>query len=68
MEALDLAAGLGVIRPGVPRGDPERQELGLHGRLTAAEAGGEDGAVVGEEALRVAPAGGGTMQAPHDVG
>ena len=68
MEALDLAAGLGVVGPRVLGGDPEAQQLGLHGpAVVAPGGGGEDGAVVGQEGLWVAAALTGPVQGPHHV-
>ena len=55
VEALDLAAGLGVIGPRVPRRDAQAEQLGLHGAESAAHRRGEDAPVVGQEALRIAP-------------
>ena len=48
MEALDLAAGLGVVRRGVLGDDAEPFEFGLEEDLALARLAAEDGAVVGE--------------------
>lgn len=48
MEAFDLAAGLGVIGPGVLVGHAEGLEEGFHHHFPAPMFGGVDAAVVGE--------------------
>src|SRR5688572_23888982 len=48
VEALDLAAGLGVVGPGVLVVDAESEQLELDGAGAVAALGGEDGAVVGQ--------------------
>jgi hypothetical protein len=51
LEALDLAAGLRVVGPGVVEADPESAEFDLENDCAAAAGrAGEDGAVVGEHA------------------
>ena len=49
MEALDLAAGLGMVGRGVLALDAQELQLGLEKDLATAGVGGEDGAVVGEQ-------------------
>ncbi len=56
MEALDLAAGLGVIGAGVVRLDAEAVELGLEDHAAFAWCAAEDGGVVAEELGRIAVA------------
>ena len=68
VEALDLAAGLGVVRPGVPNAHPEGDELELESDPAAAAGDtGEDGAVVGEHVGGDAPGGGGPAEGVDHV-
>ena len=53
VEALDLAAGLGVIRPGVDVFDPQPVALELE-RATSTPGRGEHRPVVGEQRRRIA--------------
>lgn len=48
VEAFDLAAGLGVVGPGVLDGDAQGQEFEFERGGAVAGLGGEDGVVVGE--------------------
>lgn len=50
VQALDLAAGLGVVGPRVLGRDPQPLELDLQEHLATARGGGEDGAVVAKQA------------------
>lgn len=69
MEAFDLAAGLGVVGPGVDVVDAEFAEQDLQGGASAASGcGGEDGAVVGEQGCGGAPGGEGGGEGVDDVG
>ena len=69
VEALDLAAGLGMVGPRVLGLDAEGEQLlfGGAGHLVVA-LGGEDEPVVGEERRRIAPGLGRFVQYPDDVG
>jgi len=49
VEALDLAAGLRVVRRRVLEDNAQRFQLGLQQNLALARGAGEDGAVVGEQ-------------------
>jgi hypothetical protein len=69
VESFDLAAGLGVVGPGVLGGDPEGQQLGLHGSAVVASGRrGEDRPVVGQERGGISPLLSGSMQGAHDIG
>lgn len=58
MEALDFAAGLWVVGPGVDVVDAQFAEQDLQGGASAAAGcGGEDGAVVGQDGGGGAPPG-----------
>ncbi len=48
VEPLHLAAGLGVVGPGVPVGHAQPGRLVFHGAAAVARPSGEDGAVVGQ--------------------
>src|ERR1044072_4743960 len=52
VQALDLAAGLGVVGPRVLGGDPQPLELDLQEHLAAPRGRGEDSAVVAEQGGR----------------
>lgn len=69
VEAFDFAAGLGVIGAGVVVSDAEFAEDDFQGgAAVAALSGGEDGAVVGEQASGGAPGGDGGQEGVDDVG
>ena len=62
VEALDLAARLGVIGAGVLVVDPQPDELELDGTAAVAALGSEDRPVVGEHRGGIAPGGGAEME------
>ena len=69
VEALDLAAGLGMVGPGVLDRDAEGEQLVLDRPGDAVAAlRGEDEPVVGEERGRIAPGLGRFVQHPDHVG
>jgi hypothetical protein len=69
VEPFDLAAGLGVIGPGVPELHAELEEFCFERDPTGAAVGaGEHGAVVRQHPGRNTPNGGRFAEAGHDVG
>jgi hypothetical protein len=69
VEALDLAAGLRVVGPGVLGADAQGEQFQFQAAgLLVLVVGAEDQAVVGEERFRVAPGGGGFVQGADHVG
>ena len=68
MQALDLAACLRVIWPGVLEDDVKALELVLEQHLAVAVAAHEHSPVVGEQRLRQAVQLGCLLEALHDVG
>ena len=68
VEAFDLPAGLGVVGPGMLRGDGEGLEECFEDDFAASVFGGVDAAVVGEQTGGRAPAGGGVEKDLGDVG
>ena len=68
MEALDLAAGLGVVGSRVLAFDAKTFEFGLEHDFAATGVGGEDRAVVGEQGLGQAVAGACGQEAAQHVG
>jgi hypothetical protein len=67
VEALDLAAGLGMVGAGMLVFDAQACELELQQHLAPARASGEDGGVVAEQGGRQVELLGGRMEAVDDI-